>query len=432
MRRLGVIARADDGGLGNQTRELIEHLGPEVVLCVVMGGNARGAERVQRVRESIGRRFPEALLLENAGPKLWDDTISAALNNCDVLYTIEGPYHPELFQRCEAAGVELVIHANPELYREYPCHRLLIPTPWRTDRMPGSAELLPFPVNAQRLQPSPPAAEPTYVHLTGPAMLDRQGTELLLASLRLIEYECRVLIRRADAAYTEERVGAASVVWLPPADNYWEAIPDGCWALIQPRRYGGLSLCIQEAAARGLPTISLDRDPESSFYSELTIRVPLIEEQPHSMAGGHIGVADAAPSSLAEALDRLSFDGPMPAAGPRAWAEAHSWEALLPSYEQALRSEPVASLEMPFVVCSADGRGPYDDEAFSAGYQTGELHMTLLQGGIAELETQVRTATLPQLDLIAMRSGFSLTAEPLDDAWSHVRFLRLEADELPR
>lgn len=340
MKRLGIITRADDGGLGTQTRDLVRHLGPDVVLVVLLGDAARGREwalRIENPRGPLNEVRPV-----NPGPRLFDESIDAALRFCDVLYTVEGPYHGdgvELFRRCETAGVELVIHANPELYKQFPCHRLLVPTTWRLDQMPASAEVLPHPVDLERLWPMKRSPVPTFTHLTGPAMLDRQGTTLVLDALRYVEHECVLHVRHDGPACVEQH-GNVTVRFMERSAEYHDALVAGSWALIQPRRYGGLSLCIQEAAARGMFTICLDREPESTFYEEVTFRCALTEEQPYPMAGGQVGVADTDPRRVAAAIDE--FIGHVESTGidwsrPRRWAIRHSWDALLPRYQETLR-----------------------------------------------------------------------------------------------
>lgn len=342
MKRLGIVARADDGGLGNQTRDVVAHLGPDFILVVLLGEGARGREWAMRIENPRGPLDESRHV--NPGPRLFDDAIDAALRQCDVLYTVEGPYHGdgvELFRRCEVAGVELVIHANPELYKGFPCHRLLVPTTWRLDQMPASTEVVPHPVDVDRLAPFVRAETPTFVHLTGPAMLDRQGTQLVMAALPLVAHECTLWIRQSDPSLlVEERVGKVTVKWIPPAIDYWDVIPPGCWALLQPRRYGGLSLCIQEAAARGMFTISLDREPETTFYETVTFRVAMTEEQPYPMAGGEVGVGDTDPRRIAAAIDEFIDHEETTGINwsrPRQWAEDHSWAKLLPRYEEVLR-----------------------------------------------------------------------------------------------
>lgn len=79
-------------------------------------------------------------------------------------------------------------------------------------------------------------------------------------------------------------------------------------------------------------------------------------------------------------------------------------------------------LVMPFVVCQSKG-GPYDDDAFVAGYQAGSLSVTLSQpidpGGMT---VTVRTDLVPQVDLIAMHHQCVTASEPCTDAdgWSFV------------
>lgn len=81
--------------------------------------------------------------------------------------------------------------------------------------------------------------------------------------------------------------------------------------------------------------------------------------------------------------------------------------------------EHAMELVMPFTCVTSVG-GPYDDRAFAAGFQAGQIDRSL--AAIAAVEGQgmyditVRTDLAPQLDLIAMRHGFTTDAEQ-DAAW---------------
>lgn len=85
------------------------------------------------------------------------------------------------------------------------------------------------------------------------------------------------------------------------------------------------------------------------------------------------------------------------------------------------------ALVMPFVVVKSEG-GPYDDDAFTAGYECGLIDQALTVAVACNAETlfrTVRTANLPQLDLIAMRHGFTAKAETNEYGnaeWSDVTF----------
>lgn len=71
-----------------------------------------------------------------------------------------------------------------------------------------------------------------------------------------------------------------------------------------------------------------------------------------------------------------------------------------------------AELLLPFVVCQSQG-GPFDDDAYTAGFETATLWVDLERSGPAlhtVVEVTVHTANVPQIDLVAMHHGYSITA----------------------
>lgn len=79
------------------------------------------------------------------------------------------------------------------------------------------------------------------------------------------------------------------------------------------------------------------------------------------------------------------------------------------------------SLVLPFVVTQSHG-GPYEDTAFVAGYQCGEIARALavaaaLNSSATSLRFTVRSDLVPQLELIAMNAGFPSVAAEASDAW---------------
>ncbi|MEV6504801.1 hypothetical protein AB0M61_01600 [Streptomyces sp. NPDC051642] len=90
-------------------------------------------------------------------------------------------------------------------------------------------------------------------------------------------------------------------------------------------------------------------------------------------------------------------------------------------------------LVMPFVLVESEG-GPYDDAAFVAGATCGALmeELRVCQTLAATpKERYVDEALLPQVDLIAMRYGFSLEQGELDEAsgWQLVSFTVADSEE---
>lgn len=89
-------------------------------------------------------------------------------------------------------------------------------------------------------------------------------------------------------------------------------------------------------------------------------------------------------------------------------------------------------LVVPFQVVQSKG-GPYEDEAFVAGYAVGEIDAKLAMAasvGIPEVKLPiVRRALLPQLELHGMRYGYTTMTVPEPDlsvpgadVWCEVTF----------
>ncbi len=88
--------------------------------------------------------------------------------------------------------------------------------------------------------------------------------------------------------------------------------------------------------------------------------------------------------------------------------------------------EPTYGLVMPFVVCAEQG-GPYDAKAYVAGWRVGALDCRLELEQPKTWHGYVSPADVPQIDLVAMRHGYSMTTETYDDEWTLVELVREEA-----
>jgi hypothetical protein len=81
---------------------------------------------------------------------------------------------------------------------------------------------------------------------------------------------------------------------------------------------------------------------------------------------------------------------------------------------------------MPFVVCASNG-GPFEDSAWVAGYEMGLLAAELRSTTESVIERTVRTANVPQADLLGMDTGFDVESRPAEisgEEWSYVRFTK--------
>lgn len=328
--RVGLVARSDQGGLANETHEIWRHVQPDVTLVVDMNGAGQGFDNPMKYAGG-------GAIVRRVGPKL-DPQDFAVFAGCDVVVTCETFYNTAEHEPLDALGVPTLAVIHPELRSRRVALTEVVPTPWEQHRVPG-AEVLPNPVALDRFgQPHLGERAVHFYHPSAPAMLDRNGTVLVYEAMKHVASPVLVTVRGPD--FEPRRYDSAMLTSLPGrAPDYWQAYPRDADVLVMPRRYAGLSMPAQEAAALGMPLICLDVEPLRSLPFALTI--PARVEQTAAMKGGTFDVHTADPVALAEAIDRLHDDPELFTelrAQALAWAQAHSWEAQLPRWHAILES----------------------------------------------------------------------------------------------
>lgn len=331
--KIGLLARADDGGLGQQTAEFYRHIHPHRTLVVDLGDQNRGAFRPDR--------YPDAMVVAYAvHDPIRRDVLRALCSEVDLVYTAEVPYSPELLDIAAEYGTRVVVHVNPELLEDAVlAAEVWLPTDWERarveQRVGHPVPVVPFPAAIPQSRESRPPV--TFVHVQAPAFLDRNGSELLNAALPLMTVPSvwRVFGDPVLAAQTHQ-FGMATVHFEGRVETYWDLYADA-EILVLPRRYGGLSLPMQEAAACGLGVVSLDLDPQRGWLHPDGL-IPTSGGYAYPMRGGDFWVHGAEPDAVARVLDRLAADPHLRgtlAADASAWAATITWDQLLPLYELA-------------------------------------------------------------------------------------------------
>lgn len=87
---------------------------------------------------------------------------------------------------------------------------------------------------------------------------------------------------------------------------------------------------------------------------------------------------------------------------------------------------------MPLVVCQSNG-GPYDDLSFVVGMRYAEINLalgTLPAFGILDYSLWVERELAPQLDLLAMHHGYTVTFEECEveecmGDWVQANFVKI-------
>jgi glycosyltransferase involved in cell wall biosynthesis len=343
--------RSDHRGLGYQSHGYYQHLSPVKTLHVHMTSNLGTWTPYAEHREAWYPDVRSANYDGHTGRLDDEAAIRWLLADVDVLLSAETFYDFRVIGWAREAGVKTVLVGNPEFLRPEvlvsPPDVLVMPSRWRLDTIPNAVHL-PQPVDRSVFAFTPRPLVPDrlrFLHVVGHrAARDRAGTDLVLDCIRFLRHRIDLTIRCQGSLSAPQQLLLRGLrrhqiptVLLGDVDDP-RALYEGYDVLLAPRRYGGLSLTLNEATSCGLAIIATDREPER-FALPAEALVPAYRGRDVQFQGGTFTLDDANPRDLAEAIDRLVDD---PAAVARlsaasdAYGESISWETLAPKWRALL------------------------------------------------------------------------------------------------
>ena len=272
--RLGIIARSDNSGLGNQTRELVNMLNPTKIMLInsiSFNRNKQHPEWYNGYDIQPVRGFPR------------NGDITSFLRGLDVVLTCETFYSNQFIDLARRVGVKTVLQYNYE-YLDHLNRSdfalpdvFLGPSLWNFDHM---TELFGSKTNVTYL---PPPTDHTLfdkvrennlsknhnqiLHIGGKAASeDRNGTKSVIDMLKYAEEDFKVVVRTQtplDIKCDDPRLVIDNKDSESREDMY-----DGFDAMILPRRYAGLCLPMNEALMSGLPVFMTDISPNNKILPQ--------------------------------------------------------------------------------------------------------------------------------------------------------------------
>lgn len=350
---LGLIARADNSGLGVQSWEFARNMHPDRVLVIDVSHLHDDTDHSNK-RTDLSR-FPGALVSNGWIPNT--STIEQFCDGLDVIFTCETTYSPELITIAHRRGVKVVNQYNHEflshaLYNFPHPDVFAAPSRWMWDAIDVPNRIhLPVPIATDRWTVKDPA--PTarnFLHVVGrPAAYDRNGTPDLLAALPFVSAEITLTLTCQDVAYLTRLLhtripdNVEIVVRSGDANHYWD-LYDSQDVLILPRRFGGLCLPAQEAIGAGMPVMMTDVSPNDDWLPSEWL-VPAVAHERFS-ATTDIDVHHADPQALATLIDRFATDEQFyseSCADAAQIREELSWTSLKPHYDEVVTCSSVSS-----------------------------------------------------------------------------------------
>lgn len=351
--KVGALCRVDSSGLGVQGRWVTHLLQPEAVVAVSMGQSNRGPVHDIDHPNVLHATWDARGQVDGARK------VASHFSGCDVVWSAETGYWTALPRRL--GRTPLCLHINLELWvdsRERNV-RPALPTSWMAEgkRYP----VIPHPspvgdpvfaeISAANIARPGPARR--VLHMAAPAMLDRNGSQAMLAALSHYKGPPFTLVvggstfagnraavrRGVDSRMVWPRqVGNVTVEVLPALTDHRDLYRD-VDLLVIPRRYAGQSLPASEAAAAGVPVLMTDVAPQDG-WDGVDSSISCVGGRVHSMRGGQFTVHEPDPRSIATCLAAYTGDGGQSRHGWRAramkWAVANRWDAVKPLWDEWL------------------------------------------------------------------------------------------------
>lgn len=359
--KLGLIARADNSGLGMQTWEFYRHMKPVKTMVVNISkynGNKQYPERYSD--NPIGK-----VTFITGFPQVAD--VDAFLEGLDVVFIVEAAYNPYIYIKAKELGVKTAVQYNYEFFDWFnaPADQLpdlfIAPSRWHyqdVNMFCAQKQIqhvyLHCPVNREILPQRKITQARTFLHVAGrSAAYDRNGTETIIDASRYLKTDAQIIIHfqgeqglahqatSTISNYAERlaRQGDEDKVTIQQIEheNYTDVYKHGD-VLLLPRRYGGNCLPLNEALSVGMPAIMTDLSPNNQFLPAnwLIPATKVGQFEPRTV----IDIYGSDPQDLAAKIDefynmnesQMWYENIV--AGKL--AQTISWQALKPMYETAL------------------------------------------------------------------------------------------------
>lgn len=268
-KRLAIIARMDDSGLGHQTRDLVRLLNPDLVVVIDF------------TQHNGFKQHPEWYKDYNKIQIygfIQDYHVNQIVKEVDIVLTAETFYNNNFIEIANRNNVSTVNHVNYEFFEPLSNRRLLIPTKivmpsyWHVEDLQqmtdnNRVEYLPPPTfiddyEEVRTHNINRSGKKRFLHVAGKiAAHDRAGTLDLIEAVKYSKEDFELVIKVQSGQILDVSDPRVMLDYSFPEDE--RELYRGFDAMIQPRRYAGLNLPMNEALSSALPVIMTDISPNN-------------------------------------------------------------------------------------------------------------------------------------------------------------------------
>ncbi len=273
--RLGIIARADKTGLGNQTKELVDMLQPDKIL-LIDSSHFNGNKQYPEWYDGYDVKTTQAGFISNM-------EVNDFLSGIDVLISCEIFYNKRLSALAHRRGIKTILQYNYEFFEYFVVDGmrlpsvLVAPSVWNIDIMEkayGHATnlvYLPPPTTpeifAEAKEVNLAKKHKRILHIAGKrANSDRNGTDIVVEMLKYSKADYELVVK-VQGDYEPDCDDPRLTIDNSNPDNRAE-LYSGFDLMVLPRKYGGLCLPMNEALMSALPVIMTDISPNNHILPD--------------------------------------------------------------------------------------------------------------------------------------------------------------------
>lgn len=351
--RIGTICRADQRGIGYQSREFHRNMGGSaLVVSVPWSGWPESFDEFDWTRDQL-------VVWDAADKTLPEREVREWLADLDVVFAVENVYDWRIIGWAHEAGAKVVIQGNPEFYlhstdgwrdRPHP-DQWWWPTTWLVREwglgIAGGRwnRVMPVPVPSDSpgviAGPADSDVLEVVFSIGHSAHRDRAGALLVQDAVRHFRKGVRLHVYGQDPDLPVPMctsglpMDCEVVEHAGGFDDRWE-IYRGKHLFLHPRRYGGLSLPVIEAAASGLAVIATGNESNREAWPFI-VRLPARPGSRIVCQAGEVTHDQVDPEIMSIAVNSLRpADALVVGSYARAWADRNTWDELRPGYLVAL------------------------------------------------------------------------------------------------
>lgn len=347
MIKLGIVVFANDGGLGNQTKRLVQMLKPFRILLI----DSRGFSK----NKQLNTHWYDGFQGYKVSGFPTNHEVKVFLRDLTHVLVCENPLNPSLFSEARKLGIKTYCQSNYEFCDnlnnpDWPLPDLfLMPSYWHVQTMADKfgadrVQYLPPPINpnefanARTINFARTSSRLRLLHIVGTlAAHDRNGTLDLLEALKHTEADFDLVIRSQHQLPDEYLVDDSRVTYVMQNATDPQEMYTDFDAVFLPRRYGGLSLGTNEALMSGLPVFMPDIPPNNQLLPSAWV-FPAMKTGSF-FTRTNIDIHGSAPIGIAQMIDGLSTLIPSTLQALKAQAfelgyNNFSDSKLLPEYEK--------------------------------------------------------------------------------------------------